>query len=308
MSEDFQVQAMFRGTILASGYGFIAQKITRDREITYPAKAIYAYLASFSGVKMECFPSVELMQAELGMPEATFYKHLKLLKSKGLVTTERIRTAGSKFKGTLYTLIINEREIEELVHTYEFVGMDKNDEKSHTHEFHGMETHGVESHGVESRELIVTDLKVTDIKIDTTTTEGQIGKEMEIEIPEEFKPGYIAPVIDPALGRFITLFQGEMGRPLSKIECDGSTEIYDLIGEDLARETLKRAVLAGTRNIRYMLKIAREWRMKGIKSLIDLEHEDKLFNDGKLKNGQGNKLQRQGSTKPENSKYDKFYL
>jgi len=145
--------------------------------------------------------------------------------------------------------------------------------------------------------------------IDTTTADsGQIGKEMEIEIPEEFKPGYIAPVIDPALGRFITLFQGEMGRPLSKIECDGSTEIYDLIGEDLARETLKRAVLAGTRNIRYMLKIAREWRMKGIKSLIDLEHEDKLFNDGKLKNGQGNKLQRQGSTKPENSKYDKFYL
>lgn len=312
--QEFQVQAMFKGTILSHGYGFIAQKVMRDKNITYPAKAIYSYLASFSGVKMECFPSVDLMQAELGMPEKTFYKHLRILKDMGLVTTERIRNTNSKFKGTLYTLIINEREIEEIIHTRELMGMEKDSEKIHTHEFNGVESNGVESNGVEFTVLKVTDLKVPDIKIDTTTNDGQVGKEIEIDIPEEFKTEYVSPTIDQALGRLTKLYEGEVGRPITRFEHDGIMELYDLVGEDLVTEALKRAVESGTRDIKYIRGIVSKWRIKGIKSLIDVVRDDKLFNDSKLKSGQGNKLPKQGSRieseRPikQPGKYDKFYI
>lgn len=140
----------------------------------------------------------------------------------------------------------------------------------------------------------------------TTDKENELGIEINMDIPKEFfTTEYVPPIVDLALGRFATLYQGEIGRPMTKIENDGLKEIYDLIGEDLAMETLKRAVLAGTRNIRYMEKMAINWRMKGIKSLIDLECEDKKFGEGKLKSGQGNNIKVE---KPKIDKYAKFYL
>ena len=36
-------------SILSDGYGLIPKKISRDKDLTMEAKAIYGYLASFAG-------------------------------------------------------------------------------------------------------------------------------------------------------------------------------------------------------------------------------------------------------------------
>ena len=159
--------------------------------------------------------------------------------------------------------------------------------------------------GCETYTLTTT---VTSTGLDTDTNNG-VGEELEIDIPDEFLIGFRNAPVDPGLGRFATLYEGEIGRPMTRIECDGIKEIYDLVGEELAMEALKRAVKAETRQIRYIETIAREWRMKGIKSLIGLQAADKKFNDIKLKNGQGNKMPKHGpETSKEPNKYEKFYL
>ena len=38
-----------RGTIYENGYGLIAQKVMRDKDLSPVAKSIYAYICSFAG-------------------------------------------------------------------------------------------------------------------------------------------------------------------------------------------------------------------------------------------------------------------
>lgn len=61
------------------GYGLVYRTVMRRRDLTAEAKAIYAYLCSFAGSGTTCYPSVELMCAELGMGEERFGKHMALL-------------------------------------------------------------------------------------------------------------------------------------------------------------------------------------------------------------------------------------
>jgi DnaD/phage-associated family protein len=162
-----------------------------------------------------------------------------------------------------------------------------------------------------NRPIPETNSEINPEIINTTDIEKEIGKEYECEIPEEFlKTKFVAPLIDPAFERLAKIYEGEVGRPITKLESDSLGDIYDLVGEELTIETLKRAVSAGTRNIRYMSKIAREWRIKGIKSMIDLEREDEKFSDSnKLKKGQSkDNKPKPEEDKPKPNKYEKFYL
>lgn len=95
-----------RGTIYENGYGLLPQKAMRDPKLTPAAKAIYAYICSFSNVNNEgdrtAFPGVDLMCKELNMKSDTFYKHRKLLVQYGYLTIEKQRQAGNKFDRNLY--------------------------------------------------------------------------------------------------------------------------------------------------------------------------------------------------------------
>ncbi|CDQ42116.1 helix-turn-helix domain-containing protein [Virgibacillus salexigens] len=96
----------FRGTIYENGYGLIAQKVMRDRDLSPQAKSIYAYICSFAGVGKDgertAFPGVELMMKELGIKsEKTYYKHRKQLINKGYITIEKRKDKG-KFDNNLY--------------------------------------------------------------------------------------------------------------------------------------------------------------------------------------------------------------
>jgi DnaD/phage-associated family protein len=100
----------FEGTIYEQGYGLIAQKVMRDRDLSPVAKTIYGYLCSFAGVgkdgERSAFPGVSLMMAELNIKtDDTFYKYRKQLVEKGYIKIEKRRQVGSKFDSNIYKIV-----------------------------------------------------------------------------------------------------------------------------------------------------------------------------------------------------------
>lgn len=85
------------------GFGIVYRIIMRDKRLTAEAKAIYAYLSSFAGERLTCYPSVELMCAELNFSEARFSKHMRILVDAGIVQKERQRKE-NRFGRNIYTL------------------------------------------------------------------------------------------------------------------------------------------------------------------------------------------------------------
>lgn len=109
MAQDAVV--MFEGTIYEEGYGWVAQKVMRDAELSVQAKAIYSYICSMAGNPTDidnrkAFPSVSLMKHELGIKsDDTFYKHMKKLKDKGYLKVEQEKSESGKFKRNIYKVV-----------------------------------------------------------------------------------------------------------------------------------------------------------------------------------------------------------
>jgi hypothetical protein len=100
----------FKGTIYENGYGQVAQKVMRDKDLSTVAKAIYAYLCSFAGGNplddRIAFPGVKLMMAELNIKsEDTYYKHRKQLIDKGYIEVEQEKDKDGKFKRNIYSIV-----------------------------------------------------------------------------------------------------------------------------------------------------------------------------------------------------------
>lgn len=101
----------FEGTVYEQGYGLIAQKVMRDKDLHPVSKSIYAYLCSFAGAngkdgERTAFPGVPLMMAELGIKtDDTYYKYRKALLQKGYIKIEKRRQQGAKFDNNLYKII-----------------------------------------------------------------------------------------------------------------------------------------------------------------------------------------------------------
>ncbi|WP_455920467.1 helix-turn-helix domain-containing protein [Priestia megaterium] len=95
-----------RGTIYEDGYGLIAQKVMRDKELPKQSKLIYAYMCSFASVGANgdrvAFPSVSLQCDELGMSEDTYYKWRKPLEDKGYLKIEKTERKKGQFQRNLY--------------------------------------------------------------------------------------------------------------------------------------------------------------------------------------------------------------
>lgn len=98
-------------SILSNGYGLIPKKISRDKDLTMEAKAIYGYLASFAGSGGYCYPSKELMISELGTTEKRFNKNIKILKEHGYIKVHK-RRKGNRNDSNLYELLMDIRDIE----------------------------------------------------------------------------------------------------------------------------------------------------------------------------------------------------
>lgn len=99
--EDFiKLQGIFE-----EGYGFIAKKVMRDKDLNVISKAVYSYICSYSGKGKDAFPSQKLICFDLGISKDTLSKYMKELKLKGYVGVKQSKTTG-KFARNIYTINI----------------------------------------------------------------------------------------------------------------------------------------------------------------------------------------------------------
>ena len=89
----------------AKGYGKIPKLVMKDPDLTVEAKAIYAYISSYSGGGSTAFPSVSLMCHDLKMGENRFYKHRKLLVDKNYIQISKNKSDKNEFSNNVYTLV-----------------------------------------------------------------------------------------------------------------------------------------------------------------------------------------------------------
>lgn len=80
-----------------------------------------------------------------------------------------------------------------------------------------------------------------------------------------------------ALAVCYVAFEKEFGRPLSPIEIEKITQWAEYPGPDLVQEALKRAVLLGKRNFRYIDSILLEWKKNNINSITSIEDHDRKY-------------------------------
>lgn len=109
---------------------------------------------------------------------------------------------------------------------------------------------------------------------------------------------------DNSLQNLTTLFESELGRPLTGLECE---HIEKWLGasysDDLIIEALRRGVSAGIRSFRYLDTILREWEKKGIQTRMEVEAEDQHFQSRQQK-----KTEKQKKISTPKNKYDDIYL
>lgn len=102
MMEKIKGQGVFK-----EGYGFIAKKVMRDRDLNVLSKAVYAYICSYTGKGKNAFPSQNLICGDLGIGKDTLIKYVRELKDRGYVTVIQHKEKG-KFAQNLYTVNINQ--------------------------------------------------------------------------------------------------------------------------------------------------------------------------------------------------------
>lgn len=105
---------LFSSELFSKGYGFMPKLVAKDADLSIEAKAIYSYLASYSGAGLSSFPSTSLILHDLGISEKRYLKHRKTLVYKGYLTIKRERLDNG-FSKNIY--IINQNP-SEVVHSH----------------------------------------------------------------------------------------------------------------------------------------------------------------------------------------------
>lgn len=106
-----------------------------------------------------------------------------------------------------------------------------------------------------------------------------------------------------ALGR---LFEQEFGRPLSAMEMDqiASWIVSEGYEQDLVVEALKRGILRGVRNLKYIDKILLDWRNRGLDSLAKVKAFEEQIARQKLNFKEKNRKEKHHESAPLDNKYE----
>lgn len=88
---------------------------------------------------------------------------------------------------------------------------------------------------------------------------------------------------EESFGTIFMLFEQEFGRPLSPFEIDMINTWIDLdkISSSLIKAALRESVLMGKLNFKYIDRILREWKQKGIQSVEQAREASKSFRSHK---------------------------
>jgi|Deesub1362A_J573_1020465.scaffolds.fasta_scaffold00044_119 DNA replication protein len=82
---------------------------------------------------------------------------------------------------------------------------------------------------------------------------------------------------DQELGRLYDEFAKEFGRLLSPIEAEQVSRWYADLGSTLVREALRRAVLIGKHNFKYIDSILIEWHKNNVRTIAEVQEYERKF-------------------------------
>src|SRR5699024_6798272 len=86
---------------------------------------------------------------------------------------------------------------------------------------------------------------------------------------------------EPEEGSLFILFEQEFGRPLSPFEIE-TVNVWldeDNLDTSLVKAALREAVLMGKLNFKYIDRILREWKRKGIRTPSQAKNASKSFHE-----------------------------
>lgn len=92
--------------IMKTGYGMVPRLLIMDTRLSYQAKVIYAYLASFSGAGSVAFPKTSLIQYHLGISQSTYQRHMHQLIEANYISVVQ-RHIDGLLSANNYTLELN---------------------------------------------------------------------------------------------------------------------------------------------------------------------------------------------------------
>ena len=79
---------------VSKGYGIVYLDTLKDNSINLQGKAIYGLLACYAGARFIAYPLAKLIYSYLKVSRNTYFKILKVLKTKGIVRTKQLHING----------------------------------------------------------------------------------------------------------------------------------------------------------------------------------------------------------------------
>jgi hypothetical protein len=92
------------GGINAKGYGTVAKLVMQDSNLSIQAKALYAYICSYTGGGTVAWPGRDKICHDLNINKDSYHKYLKELKVHDYIKTVP-RREGGKYKGNEFHIV-----------------------------------------------------------------------------------------------------------------------------------------------------------------------------------------------------------
>jgi len=96
---------------MPSGYGIVQTAVMRLPELTIQSKAIYALLASYTGSKDYCFPSLQTIGNDVSLSRPMVIKYIKELEKLGLLLKTKLYPGNKMKTHNKYEIMMIEEEL-----------------------------------------------------------------------------------------------------------------------------------------------------------------------------------------------------
>lgn len=125
-------------------------------------------------------------------------------------------------------------------------------------------------------------LSVNDTCHDTSTISGEKEKEKEKEKQQQEERTSVEEVVEV---NPISFYEQNFGF-ITPFIADGIHNWIDDLNAELVVRAMEIALEKNTRNMNYVNTILRDWHLKGLKTIVDVEAADKAFRNQRLAKGQ----------------------
>lgn len=270
-------RAKLSGNVADEGYGMIFKKPLKDKRLSIEAKAIYAFICSYTGAGQTAFPGVKLMLDCLGISENRFYKHRKQLVELGYLTITH-RYDGQKNQNNLYTVNLS-------IDHLRFDGSQNDSRQNECSQNEGTKSNRSTS--------------LTSFKSNTDTSSSSSIPDPFIENMKKYGP----------VSQF---YQENYHSFLSPINAQALDELVDKSSSDLVIAAMKVALKEDNKRISYVEGIINKWLDANVTNLDEAREFQRKWQDKKGLNAGGkartnvSDIRRYHGRSPEKNSYEQM--